>query len=172
MNSVNETLAEKKNGNIKALIAVNMTAQEEMGKHKSGELYGVAYIAVSPTTIVKALIVGSGKGKLSLGVNIEDAARMVGKAGSFNMVFLPVLSESFKSIILKQEFPKLMDSIVEINPEFELDTPLFCCTISEFSYNKGNKTLSAIPKFLSSMHLDVFRYLSVQNDKWSSALRR
>ena len=156
---------------IKSLLSIEMNAEVLLGKKKSDGIYGVAYISVSPTTTVKALLLGAKNGMFTLGLNIEDVARMVNKDKTFNMVFVPVLSESYKTFILSNEFPTLMSSITEKIGQSSIDIPVFCCTISGSVYNKGNKTLSVKPRFLSPLHLDVFDYLSTQNDNWRCALR-
>lgn len=156
---------------IKSLLSIDMNAETLLGKKKSDGIYGVAYISISPTTTVKGLLLGAKNGMFTLGLKIEDVARMINKDKTFNMVFVPALSESFKTFMMSSEFPSLADSLTESIGHKPIDSPLFCCTISGSVYNKGNKTLSVKPRFLSPLHLDVFNYLSVQNDNWRCALR-
>jgi len=165
---------------VKAILSMQISAEVNLGRGKSNGIYGVAYIAASPadsvvgtlpTVIVEALLLGAEGGTLELGVNIEDAARLICKGRTLNLVFVPVLSKSFKSLIEQERLSKLQDGLVCLGGISTLDTALFCCTISDLVYNKGNKTISAVPKFLSESHLDFFQYLSSQNDNWRTALR-
>lgn len=157
---------------IRSLLDYDMKADVLLGEHKSTGVHGVVYISTSPNHVVKGLLLGSKKGKFTLGLNVEDVARIINKDNVFNMVFSPLLSDSYESFMMGNKFPKLAHEITELVGFSGITAPLFCCTISEFVYNKGNKTLSVKPKFLSSMHLEIFEYLSVQNDNWREALRK
>jgi hypothetical protein len=139
-------------------------------KVNGGHVHGIGFIGLSDNSMAEFLLLGINKGVFEMGVSMPDVARLINSGKELNMVFFPALSYALSKYLTSEKFEGCEFYRHEKGKKEGQDVPVIYCKLSAIDYNKGNKTISAIPTFYSNEHLVLFKYLSVQNDKWSEVI--
>tara|TARA_R110001583_G_scaffold85368_3_gene223700 strand:- start:1966 stop:2478 length:513 start_codon:yes stop_codon:yes gene_type:complete len=136
----------------------------------SGLVHGIGYIGLTQNVVVECLLLGTNNGSLELGVSLPDVAKIINTEAELSMVFFPALNASFSEYLISDKFSDVVFPHVDNGVNDSNKVPAIYCKLGGIDYNKGNKTLSAKPTLFSQGHLELFKYLVVQNDNWSAVL--
>lgn len=152
------------------ILAQGFDANAKPERFSSGVVHGIGFIGLPDNVIVECLLLSANNGSLDLGLSLPDVARVISSNSELNMVFFPALSANLSEYLLTEKFAIASfphnDSIADKSEELLA----IYCKLSSIDYNKGNKSISAMPTLFSDEHFELLKYLITQNDKWSAVI--